>query len=110
DAASPSSQNPRVRRTSCIPCLPQGIPRMRSIARSRRTAVLWAAFALALAAPLQAASPRDELLRFVPDDVGFCFVMQDLRVHATELADSPFVEQLRLSPVGAALRAANEWK
>jgi hypothetical protein len=63
-----------------------------------------------LAAPLQAASPRDELLRFVPDDVGFCFVMQDLRVHAAELAASPFVEQLRMSPVGAAFRATDEIK
>jgi hypothetical protein len=64
----------------------------------------------ALAAPLQAASPRDELLRFVPDDVGFCFVMQDLRVHAADLAASPFIEQLRLSPVGAALRGSSEIK
>ena len=65
---------------------------------------------VALAAPLQAASPRDELLRFVPDDVGFCFVMQDLRVHAADLAASPFIEQLRTSPAGAAFRASNEIK
>jgi hypothetical protein len=63
-----------------------------------------------LAAPLRAASPRDELLRFVPDDVGFCFVMQDLRAHAADLAASPFIEQLRLSPAGAALRASKEIK
>jgi hypothetical protein len=63
-----------------------------------------------LAAPLLAASPRDELLRFVPDDVGFCFVLQDLRVHAADLAASPFIEQLRLSPAGAALRASKEIK
>ncbi|HBI46911.1 MAG TPA: hypothetical protein DDY78_29270 [Planctomycetales bacterium] len=63
-----------------------------------------------LAAPLQAASPRDELLRFVPDDVGFCFVMQDLRVHAAELSASPFIEQLRMSPAGAAFRATDEIK
>ena len=65
---------------------------------------------VALIAPLQAASPRDELLRFVPDDVGFCVVMQDLRVHAAELAASPFIEQLRASPAGAALRASKEIK
>ena len=61
-------------------------------------------------APLQAVSPRDELLRFVPDDVGFCVVLQDLRVHAAELAASPFIEQLRASPAGAALRASKEIK
>ncbi len=62
------------------------------------------------AAPLMAASPRDELLRFVPDDVGFCVVMQDLRVHAADLAASPFVKQLSDSPAGAALRASGELK
>jgi hypothetical protein len=62
------------------------------------------------AASLHAASPRDELLRFVPDDVGFCFVMQDMRVHAAELAASPFIAQLRMSPAGAAFRATDEVK
>ena len=61
-------------------------------------------------APLRAASPRDELLRFVPEDVGFCFVMQDLRAHAADLADSPFVEQIRQSPIGVALRGSQELK
>lgn len=60
--------------------------------------------------PLQAVSPRDELLRFVPDDVGFCFVMQDMRVHAADLAASPFIAQLRMSPAGAAFRATDEVK
>ena len=66
--------------------------------------------AVVLAAPVLGASPRDELLRFVPDDVGFCFVMQDLRVHAADLADSPFVEQVRRSPLGLALRMSAEVK
>jgi hypothetical protein len=77
---------------------------------SRRTSVLWVAAALLMAGPLQAATPRDELLRFVPDEVGFCFVLQDLRIHAAELAESPFVEQLRRSPLGVALQASNELK
>jgi hypothetical protein len=65
-----------------------------------------AAFAAVLAAPLHAApSPRDELLRFVPDDAGFCFVLQDLRGHTADLLDSPFAEQVRKSPIGSALSA-----
>ena len=83
---------------------------MRFLARSHRTTTLCIVAALALAAPLPAAAPRDELLRFVPDDVGFCVVLQDLRVHAADLVASPFVEQLRRSPLGAALQASNELK
>ena len=81
---------------------------MKSFARRSRTWLLCAAAAFVPTAALRAASPRDELLRFVPDNVGFCFVMQDLRVHAAELADSPFVAQLRHSPLGAALQASKE--
>jgi hypothetical protein len=65
---------------------------------------------LLLAAPATAAAatPRDELLRYVPDDVGFCLVLQDLRGHAADLAHSPFVAQLRDSPLGATIRGAQE--
>jgi hypothetical protein len=56
-----------------------------------------------------AASPRDELLRYVPPDIGFCLALQDLRSHATMLADSPFLDQLRDSPLGVQLRKAREW-
>ncbi len=76
-----------------------------------RRSPAWFVCAAALflpAADLRAASPRDELLRFVPDDVGFCFVLQDLRVHAADLAESPFVEQLRRSPLGAAIQGSKE--
>src|SRR5262249_12051823 len=62
-----------------------------------------AALLFLAAAPLPAASPRDELLRFVPDDVGLCMVLQDLRGHTARLLDSPFVAGLRGSPRGAAL-------
>ncbi len=81
---------------------------MISLDRSSRTWLLCAAAFLTPVAALRAASPRDELLRFVPNDAGFCFVMQDLRVHAAELADSPFVEQVRKSPLGAVLQASKE--
>jgi hypothetical protein len=61
----------------------------------------------AVAAPA-AAAPRDELLRLVPDDVAFCLLLQDLRGHAAALRDSPFIEQVRTSAVGQALRNAQE--
>lgn len=81
---------------------------MRFAVRPIPTLTLSAAAVLALAAPVCAAAPRDELLRFVPDDVAFCFVLQDLRVHAADLADSPFVAQVRQSPLGLALQASAE--
>lgn len=55
-----------------------------------------------------AATPRDEALRLVPDDVGFCLVVQDLRGHAQALADSSFLQQFQTSPLGRALHAAPE--
>jgi hypothetical protein len=57
-----------------------------------------------------AASPRDELLRFVPDDVRFCLVVQNLRAHAADLLASPFVREWSKSPFAAAIAAAPEWK
>lgn len=53
-------------------------------------------------------SPRDELLRFVPEDVTVCCVLQGLRDHAKALADSPFVEQIRKLGLGAKLRESPE--
>jgi hypothetical protein len=61
-----------------------------------------------LAAPLHAANPRDELLRFVPDDVGFCVVVQNLRETGKALASSPFVEQFQKSAFGKKLAEAKE--
>ena len=58
--------------------------------------------------PASAAAPSAELLRLVPDDVAFCLVVQDLRGHSRSLLDSPFLERLRASKLGAALRAAPE--
>lgn len=80
---------------------------MRSLVGKGR--VVWAAGLLVvLAVPLHAATPRDELLRFVPDDVGFCLVLQDLRGHTAALASSPFAEQFRTSAVGAGLIKSRE--
>src|SRR5438045_6414950 len=57
-----------------------------------------------------APSPADELLRFVPADVTFCFVLRDLRGHAATLRSSPLAEHLRNSPLGSALTATPEWR
>jgi hypothetical protein len=58
--------------------------------------------------PLSAAAPRDELLRLVPEDVGFCLVVQDLRGHLEQLQESPFVQQFHRSPLGQVLHNAKE--
>jgi hypothetical protein len=47
-------------------------------------------------------------LRLVPEDVGFCLVLEDLRGHGTALANSPFVDQFRTSALGAMMRSAPE--
>jgi hypothetical protein len=59
---------------------------------------------------LQAASPREELLGLVPDSVGFCFVVQDLRGQAAALQNSPFVEQLSRTPVAQKIRTSDDLK
>jgi hypothetical protein len=75
----------------------------------RRPGALALVLLAALAVPA-AAAPRDELLRLVPDDVGFCLLLQDLRGHAAALRDSPFIEQVRASALGEMLRGAKEIK
>src|SRR4051794_9682375 len=62
-----------------------------------------------VAAPA-AAAPRDEVLRFVPDDVGFCLVVQDLRGTSADVLSSPFAEAFARSPLCAGLAGAAEWK
>ena len=61
-----------------------------------------------LIAPVHAATPRDELLRFVPPDVGFCVVIQNLRDNGKALASSPFADQFRKSVFGRKLEEAKE--
>jgi hypothetical protein len=80
---------------------------MFSLIRFRR--IVGAAFLAALvSAPLQAANvptPRDELLRFVPEDVGFCVIVQNLRDNGKALEESPFAEQFRKSAVGQRIQS-----
>jgi hypothetical protein len=77
-------------------------PRRTSCRRRGRT--VWAVFlSLALVSPAGAASPRDELLRLVPEDVGFVVVVQDLKAHFDAVVNSPFIEQFARSNVGEGL-------
>src|SRR2546425_6389180 len=80
----------------------------------RRSSVglLLAALSLGICLPAGAAppTPADELLRFVPADVTFCFVLRDLREHVAALQSSPLAEHLRNSPLGPALKATPEWR
>lgn len=55
-----------------------------------------------------AATPRDELLRLVPDDSGLCILVQNLRESAERLQQSPFAQALAASPVAQAWRNAPE--
>lgn len=80
---------------------------LRSRVHRLRIVALSVAGVLVAALPV-AAAPRDELLRLVPADVGFCLVIQDLRTHADHLAQSPFAEQFRKSPIGTAIAGSPE--
>src|SRR5437868_6606182 len=75
----------------------------------RYLACLTVAVYAAVAAPV-AASPRDELLRLVPADVGFCLVIEDLRGHGTALLESPFFQQFRVSATATKLIESPETK
>ncbi|MFL5242338.1 MAG: hypothetical protein ACJ8FY_09545 [Gemmataceae bacterium] len=55
-----------------------------------------------------AATPREELLRLVPDDVAFCVVLQDLRDHAARLQKSPFLEQFSKTPLAKFLESSKD--
>ncbi len=63
-----------------------------------------------LSAAAAAESPRDELLRLVPEDAGFCLVLQDARGHSEALLASPFLEQVQKSPLGQTVTASAELK
>jgi hypothetical protein len=54
------------------------------------------------------ASPRDDLLRLVPADAGFCIIVRDLRDQFDGLAKSPFAAQFAASPLGQALARSPE--
>lgn len=81
---------------------------MRRIFPAGRSLLSWCCLAVLLApfGSLWASTSRDELLRYVPDDVGFAVVVDRLREQATALAESPFAEQLRRSPLGMSIAAS----
>lgn len=84
---------------------------MTPVRSPRPSRPLLAALVLALAAaPVLALSPRDDLLRRVPDDVAFCLAVQDLRGHAQAFRGSPFWKSLASSSWTAAVRASPEFK
>jgi hypothetical protein len=64
----------------------------------------------AFLSPLQAAAPRDELLRYVPDDAAFCLVIQDLRDHSKALEQSPFIKEMQKSPFVQSLLKSDDLK
>jgi hypothetical protein len=82
---------------------------MRPITRQLQHIGLTLILAL-VAAPLYAATPRDELLRYVPKDVAFCLILQDLRDRDTALQQSPFMKELAKSPFMEALLQSDDLK
>src|SRR4051812_7187739 len=58
--------------------------------------------------PRRAATPAEELLRFVPPDVAFCLVARDLRRHSADLAASPFWAELKKTRLAASLARSAE--
>jgi hypothetical protein len=50
------------------------------------------------------------LVRLVPEDVGFCLVIQDIRGHSEAFLQSPFAKKLWESPIGIAIASAPEQK
>jgi hypothetical protein len=72
-------------------------------------ASLWAILLVAgLATPIQAANPRDDLLRLVPDDVGFCLVVTDVRGQAKQFRELDWVKAFEKSPLTQKMAQAPE--
>jgi hypothetical protein len=71
-------------------------------------AYLFAGTIWLLSARFCLAGPRDDLLRRLPDGMGFCLVIQDLRGTAPAFMNSPFVEHFSHSVVGRAIVDAPE--
>ena len=46
----------------------------------------------------------------MPDDVGFCLVVQDLRGHSADVLESPFAQAFAKSPLASPVRRRDEWK
>lgn len=83
---------------------------LRSAGSFARICVLGVLDVLVVGVALPAATPREELLRLVPDSVGFCLVVRDLRGHAAAWRNSPFLEQLRRSAFAENIRNSDKLK
>ena len=71
----------------------------------------WAVLAaLLLTGRIPVASPRDELLRYVPDDAGFCLVVQNVRNQAADLLASPFAREWSKSAFAQGIARSAELK
>jgi hypothetical protein len=57
-----------------------------------------------------ASAARDEVLRLVPDDMGLCLVLNDLRGQIEKLAEAPWVKRSQASPLGKMLINSEEIK
>lgn len=55
-----------------------------------------------------AAHPREEVLRLVPDNVGFCLLVQDIRPQLEAFLGSDFFQKFQASPLGRALGRSEE--
>lgn len=73
-----------------------------------RNSLFWSALCVLCLCGSIAASPRDELLRLVPDDAGLCVIVRDLRDQFDRLAKSPFAAHFAASPLGQALAKSPE--
>src|SRR5205823_4064105 len=71
-------------------------------------AVTFSALLSVPAISAQAPSPREELVRLVPEDVALCLVVTDLRTQGDKLLNSPWVKALKDSPLVQALGDAPE--
>lgn len=80
-------------------------PRRRALLAGQALFIL-----LLLAAPARPASARAEVFRLIPEDVGFCLVIQDLRKEVDALRDSPFAEAFLAAPLCQSLRKSPEMR
>jgi hypothetical protein len=76
----------------------------------RQAAVFVLVAGAVLGLPAAVAAADEDLLRLVPDDVGFCLVIRDLRGQSAAVAESPFARQFRASAFGQRILAAPEMK
>jgi hypothetical protein len=60
--------------------------------------------------PATAATPREELLRLMPADMGFALVVADLRTHSSRFLESPWFKKFQQSPLWESLAASPDMK